>query len=234
MAGADVTTYAVAGAHPWNREEFDRRVVDLPGDWHFLGARDELTVEVLTELDPRYVFFLHWSWIVPASITDRWECVCFHMTDVPYGRGGSPLQNLILRGHDETKLTALRMTQDLDAGPVYGKVPLSLAGRAEDVYRRATVASMDLAEQLAATEPDPVAQEGEVVAFERRRPEQSELPPAGEAREIYDFIRMLDAEGYPRAFVRRGDLRLELSDARLDGDVVRATVTIATHGGTTS
>jgi len=37
------------------------------------------------------------------------------MTDVPYGRGGSPLQNLIVRGHTETKLTALRCVRDLDA-----------------------------------------------------------------------------------------------------------------------
>ncbi len=37
-----------------------------------------------------------------------------HMTDVPYGRGGSPLQNLIARGHTSTKLTAMRMTAEVD------------------------------------------------------------------------------------------------------------------------
>ncbi len=31
----------------------------------------------------------------------KFECVCFHMTDVPYGRGGSPLQNLIIREPQE-------------------------------------------------------------------------------------------------------------------------------------
>ncbi len=229
MAGDQ--TFVVAGRHAWNREAFEDRAQDLPGRWVFLADKGELTEARLAELDPRYVFFLHWSWIVPAAITQRWECVCFHMTDVPFGRGGSPLQNLILRGLTETKLTALRMCDELDAGPVYAKVPLSLAGRAEDVYRRASEASLELARELAATEPEPVPQEGEVVLFERRRPEQSELPTDADARQLYDFIRMLDADGYPRAFVRRGDVRLELSDAELDGDRVLAQVTIVPEGG---
>ena len=225
MAGE--ATYVVAGRHPWNREAFEARVGDLPGTWVYVADRDDLTEERLAELDPRYVFFLHWSWIVPDAITERWECVCFHMTDVPFGRGGSPLQNLILRGLTSTRLTALRMCGELDAGPVYAKVPLSLEGRAEDIYRSATEASLDLAARLAATEPQPVPQEGEVVTFERRRPEQSELPATADPRALYDFIRMLDADGYPRAFVRHGDVRLELSHARLEDDRVVATVTIA-------
>jgi methionyl-tRNA formyltransferase len=118
------------------------------------------------------------------------------------------------------------MCGELDAGPVYAKVPLSLEGRAEDIYRTATDLSLDLAAGLAAFEPEPVPQEGEVVAFERRRPEQSELPATGDARALYDFIRMLDADGYPRAFVRHGDLRLELSHARIEGDQVVASVTV--------
>ena len=41
------------------------------------------------------------------------------MTDVPYGRGGSPLQNLIVRGYSEIKLTVLQMVKAFDAGLVY-------------------------------------------------------------------------------------------------------------------
>ena len=59
------------------------------------------------------------------------------MTDVPYGRGGSPLQNLILAGHTETKLTALRMVNEMDGGPVYVKMPLKLEGAAQEIYIKA-------------------------------------------------------------------------------------------------
>ncbi len=226
MAVAEPLTYVVAGVHPWNRTVFDLATPDLPGRWVYLGARDELTVEALESLDPRYVFFLHWSWLVPAEIVDRWECVCFHMADVPYGRGGSPLQNLVLRGHSDTVLTALRMTDELDAGPVYAKRSLSLAGTAEAILLRATTLSFAMAADLVADEPTPAPQEGEVVAFERRRPDESALPELSSLDDVEDFIRMLDADGYPRAFLRHGGLRLELRGASRYADRVEATVTI--------
>ena len=43
------------------------------------------------------------------------------MTDLPYGRGGSPLQNLILKGKKTTKITAFKMIDKIDAGPIYLK-----------------------------------------------------------------------------------------------------------------
>ena len=63
--------------------------------------RQGLSLEALRAIDPDFVFFPHWSWLIPEDIHGRFECVIFHMTDVPYGRGGSPLQNLIVRGHDD-------------------------------------------------------------------------------------------------------------------------------------
>jgi methionyl-tRNA formyltransferase len=81
---------------------------------------------------------------VPAEIVERFECICFHMADVSYGRGGSPLQNLILRGHHSTVLTALRIIDELDAGPTYLKKPLSLEGCAQDIYERAANITCDL------------------------------------------------------------------------------------------
>ncbi len=96
-------------------------------NWHFADNVEEL--ENLNAVhDYRYIFFLHWSEKVPNQLLYEHECVCFHMTDVPYGRGGSPLQNLIERGHRETTLSALRMTEQFDAGPVYLKKALSLKG----------------------------------------------------------------------------------------------------------
>ena len=124
-------SYVVCGSKSWNRDLFDAELSKLSGEWHFLDSKESLTLEFLESIRPRYVFFLHWSWIVPEKIVQEFECVNFHMTDLPYGRGGSPLQNLILRGHTETKLTAHRMVKELDAGPVYGKEPMELSGSAD-------------------------------------------------------------------------------------------------------
>lgn len=216
-----VLRYIVAGCKPWNRRLFDSALRSLPGEWTFVATPAELTPELVAALAPRYVFFLHWSWKVPAEIVDGCECVCFHMTDVPYGRGGSPLQNLIARGHRDTKLTALRMVADFDAGPVYLKEPLSLEGSAEEIYLRAGELSARMIARLVAGEPAPVPQTGEPVVFRRRKPAESALPAGLDLARAFDHIRMLDADGYPPAFVDAQGFRFTFTRAALrDGRIV--------------
>ena len=49
--------------------------------------------------------------------------------------------------------------------------------------------------------------------FKRRTPEMSDLRDAASLDDAYDLIRMLDADGYPRAFLDVGPLRIEFSRA---------------------
>ncbi|MCB9807979.1 methionyl-tRNA formyltransferase [Candidatus Peribacteria bacterium] len=219
-------SYVVIGCKSWNRDVFDTILSSLPGTWYYIGVKEELTLAALTEIDPRYVFFLHWSWIVPEEIIERFTCINFHMTDLPYGRGGSPLQNLIERGHTETVLTAHRMTDELDAGPVYDKKPMSLEGTADEIFRRSSMLATEMIKDCIATKPNPVPQQGEVVVFQRRKPEQSRLPKIDNVEKIYDYIRMLDGEGYPPAYIEVDGWRYEFTNASRDGDSVHAEVTI--------
>lgn len=196
-------------------------------DWHIVTSPAILSSLVDLADNVKYVFFPHWSWRVPDEILERFECVCFHMTDVPYGRGGSPLQNLITRGHKETTLTALRMVSEMDAGPVYMKRPLSLAGSAQEIYERASALAFTMMAEIAEHEPEPVPQVGEPTYFKRRTPEMSVLPPSGNIEAIYDHIRMLDAESYPHAFLRHGDYRLVFDRANLSDGELEARVRIS-------
>jgi len=224
--------YAVCTVMPWNADAFHRRTPSLAGDWHMIDDPARLSLDALSRLAPRYLFFPHWSWRVPNEILSQYECICFHMTDVPYGRGGSPLQNLIMRGHATTMLTALRMTDEIDAGPVYLKRPLSLDGRAEEIFVRAADLVYELIAEIITKEPVPIPQTGPPVVFRRRTPEESLLPQETGGAALYDFIRMLDAPTYPKAFIEWGDLRLEFDHARLvNSDAVEARVTLRKQGG---
>lgn len=217
--------YILASCKEWNKTYFEELARNVPGHWHWVSQPSDLT-SALSLTNPRYIFFLHWNWVVPKDIWLKHECVCFHMTDVPYGRGGSPLQNLILAGHNQTMLTALRMDEAMDAGPVYAKRPLSLDGAAQEIYLRAGALSVEIIKWLIENNPQPTPQKGEVVIFKRRNPQQSSLPDSGNLRNLYDFIRMLDADGYPNAFVEHGGYRINFSNARLDSDCVIAEVEI--------
>jgi methionyl-tRNA formyltransferase len=221
--------YLVAGCKPWNRRLFDEVIRRFPGRWAFAASPAELARQA-PRLKPRYIFFLHWSWKVPESIIQPYECIAFHMTDLPYGRGGSPLQNLVVRGHRHTRLSALRMTESFDAGPIYLKRDLPLSGTAEEILIHAGRLSAQMIREIITAELQPKPQQGKPVMFKRRKPEQSRIPRRAELAALHDFIRMLDAEGYPRAFLVHKGFRYEFSRAALyDGRIV-ADVTITPAG----
>jgi methionyl-tRNA formyltransferase len=207
--------YIVAATKPWSIEAYENSCGDLP-NWFLITKKEELTLELIDKINPRYIFFPHWNWIVPKDILEKYESVCFHMTDVPYGRGGSPLQNLIVRGHKETQLTALKMSEHLDAGPVYLKEPLSLHGSAQDIFYRAAFKIMELIERIVINTLIPEKQKGEVITFKRRSPAESEVIEDLNLEQLYDFIRMLDAETYPKAFINIKGYRFEFDKATLD------------------
>ena len=54
--------YLVAGIKSWNRRVFDTVISRYPGEWSFLSQPEQLTLERVTDLSPRYIFFLHWSY----------------------------------------------------------------------------------------------------------------------------------------------------------------------------
>ncbi len=213
-----MANYLVATVKSWNIDAFQQYTADMPGSWHLITRQEQLTTEFLAQLQPDYIFFPHWSWKVPAEITSRYCCVCFHMTDLPFGRGGSPLQNLILAGFEQTQLTALQMTNELDAGPVYSKIALSLDGSARQILRRAAPQVYQLIGQIINQQLTPRPQQGDVTYFNRRTPAQSQLPATATATQLYNFIRMLDGEGYPPAFLEYAGWRLKFSEAEADNN----------------
>jgi len=222
--------YMVAGSRPWNVVLFDDVISKEPGDWVFVSKPSELSIERVMEFAPTFIFFLHWSWKVPSEIFENYECIGFHMSDLPYGRGGSPLQNLISRGHRDTILTAVKLVEEFDAGPFYAKEPLSLQGSAEEIYIRAGNLSASMISSIIQNGPEPRLQEGEPVVFRRRTQAESQIQPQTSMEDLYNFIRMLDAEGYPKAFLEHEGYRMEFTGAALLDGEVKANVSITLTG----
>lgn len=138
------------------------------------------------------------------------------MTDLPYGRDGSPLQNLIVRGHKETKLSAMWVEAGIDTGAVYMKCPLKLSGSAKEILKRASdIIFGEMIPLIIEQKLVPVEQKGEIVTFKRRTPEDGRLTENMGMETIYDYIRMLDEEGYPQAFIKFNGCRMEFEQAEM-------------------
>ncbi len=217
--------YLVAATKSWNLELFNEFFGDQ-NNWHLVTTLEEFEQIDLQALEPEFIFFPHWSWIVPEHIVQNYTCVCFHMTDLPFGRGGSPLQNLISRGFKETKLSVLKMSAKLDEGPIFFKLPVSLEGNAEEIYRTVSRLSFEAMLKLVQQPMQPQAQTGEPTYFKRRKPAESQITDFSTTEKIYDHIRMLDAEGYPPAYIEVNDTRFEFSNAQKIGDELIAKVKV--------
>ena len=215
---------------PWNRVMAARLEERTGCCFTLLTKPEELIVETLERLKPQYVFFPHWSHRIPENIFNQFECVIFHMTDLPYGRGGSPLQNLIARGIYETKISALRCVKEMDAGPIYLKKPLSLHGSAEEIFLRASDVIEEMIVEILEKLPEPMPQEGAPMVFKRRKAEEGNLAAAQTLEQVFDLIRMLDAEGYPNAFLNVGPFKIEFTRASMKTGHVMADVRISLVG----
>ncbi len=144
------------------------------------SEKSDLTFQRLKELNPKYVFFPFWSEYIPSEIYENFECIVFHMTDLPFGRGGNPLQNLIVRGYKKTKVSALKCVKEIDAGSIYLKKDLDISyGSADEIYDRAyDIIIDDMIPHILKYNPMPIPQKGEVVVFERWRCNKSDIARA--------------------------------------------------------
>jgi methionyl-tRNA formyltransferase len=177
-----------------------------------ISAKQDLNVDYLRSIDPRYIFFPHWSHIIPESIFNKFECIVFHMTDLPYGRGGSPLQNLIMEGIEDTKISAIKVVEGLDEGPVYMKRSLNLSGSASQIFERASSKIECMIEEMVLNPSYPIQQVGPPTVFKRRTPQQSNIKKVDSDKKVFDMIRMLDADGYPHAYIELDNFRVEFTE----------------------
>jgi len=214
--------YVIASNKPWGPDGIE--LLKNKGEsWTFVNAESKLNEIDLNTVDS--IFFVHWSYKVPSVIYGRVKCIAFHMTDLPFGRGGSPLQNLIERGFTQTKLCAFKMVEEMDSGPIYLKNELELYGSAEEIYYRSSKLIYSMIREIIDNNIMPVEQRGREVKFTRRTAEMSEITPKiQDVDKLYDVIRMLDAPGYPKAFVNIGNFNVEFSKACLAKDSSALTV----------
>ncbi len=218
--------YIIATTKSWNIKNF-KKYFGAKKNYYLITKKENLTLARIRKIKPRYIFFPHWSWIVPEELWSRYECVTIHETDLPYGRGGSPIQNLIERGHTKTKISAIKIDAGIDTGDVYLKRSASLSGTAHEIFERiSTIVFGDIIPHIVKQNPTPRPQKGKAVVFKRRTPEQSRITGTETKNELYDLIRMLDVESYPKAYFEVGNYRFEVTRAKKGKKSMSAVVEI--------
>jgi methionyl-tRNA formyltransferase len=197
-------------------------------DWVFISEKNDFTVENLDKINPEKIFFFHWSFIVPQNIYNKYECINFHTGNLPNGKGGSPIQNQILDNIMQSKINALKMSDDgLDAGPIYCSENITLQGNLYDIWNMMSKITFKMILNIINNNIQPIPQEKKQCAvYKRRKDNKIPFEDTNEIEKIYDFIRMLDDETYPNPFVNIGNYKLSFSRASYNGKKILADVVI--------
>lgn len=190
----------------WSKKLFDK--LSKKYKMHLITSPKELTYKKIQQINPKLIFFPDWSWIVPINIIKKYQCICFHESDLPKFRGGSPIQNQIINGIKKTKTTAFLMDEGLDTGDIILKKNLSLEGSIDEIFDRMIINDYNMIMDIIKKKYSIKKQKGKSTVYKRRKPEESELKHLNHSNlYLYNFIRMLE-DPYPNAFIKIGKKKI--------------------------
>lgn len=154
-------------------------------------------------------FYLSCEHITPPEILARnRRNLVVHASDVPKGRGMSPLTWQILEGAAEIPICLMEMVEEVDAGPVVFHDMMTFEDHELIDELRAKQAAMCIElclRYLGQPEP-PVGepQTGKATFYARRDPGHSRLDPEKSIAAQFDLMRVVDNKRYPAFFDYRG------------------------------
>lgn len=164
-----------------------------------------------------FLFLISCHHIVGQEVRDRYRhTLVIHASDLPNGRGWSPMAWEVLRGAEGIVVSLLNAEDGVDSGAIWQKRRFALDGTEllEELNAKLFDTELELMtwalENCAEASPEP--QEGEVTSYPRRKPEDSQIDPAKPLSESFDTIRIADPDRFPAYFSHRGatyKIRLE-------------------------
>lgn len=154
-------------------------------------------------------FLLSCTRIVGRKFLDMYSHnIVVHASDLPAGKGFTPLKWQILEGRDEIVLTMFEAVEEVDAGPYYQKEKLRFEGTELLDGLQRKMAEKIIAMCLSyAKEPDAfpaIPQSGKESFYARPTKEDDRLDIDKTIREQFNHLRIADNERFPVWFNYQG------------------------------
>lgn len=154
-------------------------------------------------------FFLSCERIISqATMKKNKHNIVIHASDLPKGKGWSPLTWQVLEGRNRIPVSLFEAVAKVDAGPVYLKSYLELEGYELIDEMRAKLAGViqGMVVMFVDKLPDVKAeqQQGSETLYRKRTPKDSELDTDKTIKEQFNLLRVVDNERYPAFFNYKG------------------------------
>jgi methionyl-tRNA formyltransferase len=154
-------------------------------------------------------FYLSCLGIAPPKrlALNKWNIVV-HASDLPQGRGFSPLTWQILDGKNTIPLSMITMAEAADAGDIVMQRQLEFQGHElnDEMRSRMGQAIVDMCFDMANSPTPPRAQpqHGTPTWYGRRCAEDSRLDPNQSIADQFNLLRVVDNQAYPAFFDYQG------------------------------
>ena len=203
--------YLIISKKKWDIENFEI----LNKSYKFSYKLDKRKI---IKYSPKIIFFIHWSEKIPLEIFKRYLCIQFHSSDLPKFKGGSPIQNQIVNGIKKTKITAFKVSDKIDAGDICLKNNLDLNGTAIQIFQKMEKKCVYMIKHLSRKKKIRFyRQKGKSSYFKRRKLKDSNIFSIKKPNisKIFNFIRMLDAPDYPKAYIDLKKYKILLENVKI-------------------
>lgn len=197
------------GYREWALDIYDYLKKNTEHQFLIIRSKKEYDKQKIHSFKPDLVLFYGWSWKIHSEIYNNYKTIMLHPSDLPKFRGGTPIQNQIISGILDSKVSLFIVNEGYDQGDILIKGDLSLRGHMQDIFERITSLGISLTLKVLQQNLTPLPQdESRATYYKRRRPEQSEITVeellTRDSVFLYNKIRMLE-DPYPNAFIRTID-----------------------------
>ena len=151
-----------------------------------------------------YVFVLGYTRILPSYFNQKNKLVMvIHESNLPKGKGNSPLQWQILKNKKYISINLIKLTEKLDSGDIILKDKIILNGT--ELYdeireKQAKITFKLIARLLRLKKIKFKKQIGKEFFYKKRTPKDSELNPKKSIEENFNLLRIANNNDWPAFF----------------------------------
>ena len=145
---------------------------------------------------------------------------------MPFEKGGSPIQNLIIRNRSKTFVNALKLDHKIDNGALYLRRKISLSGNLEEIFKKISTIISQMIGLIIKGKINKTKQKSKGFYFKRITSNKLNRKEMFNSKKLYNLIRMRDAEEYEKTYLKFSNLKIELSDVKLNKNKLRAVANI--------
>tara|TARA_B100001057_G_scaffold231301_1_gene231553 strand:+ start:5967 stop:7709 length:1743 start_codon:yes stop_codon:yes gene_type:complete len=177
----------------------------------------------LKDINPSDIcFILSFSKIIPKDILSKSKNnLVVHESDLPKGKGMSPMTWQILEGQDKISVSLIEASEEVDKGQIYSKRIIELEGHElvqewRDLQAQTTFQlCLDFLINYPKILNERKLQVGEETFYKKRNPKDSELDLSKSLDDLFPKLRVVDNNKYP-AFFKKGNYTYYLKIKKME------------------